>query len=85
MEWLALSVDFSFLKTILTTYCRCIFLANIETVFVYEREAVRVWILTESNDGARFAAEREMARTPGLRITLPNPADELLIKKALTK
>ncbi len=37
------------------------------------------------NDGARFAAEREMARTPGLRLTLPHPADELLIKKALNK
>ena len=35
------------------------------------------------NSGARFAAEREMARTPGLRITLPNEADETLIKKSL--
>ena len=35
------------------------------------------------NSGARFAAEREMARTPGLRITLPNEADETLIKKFL--
>ena len=35
------------------------------------------------NDGARFAIEREMARTPSLRVTLPNFADEELIKKAL--
>ena len=35
------------------------------------------------NAGARFAAEREMARTPGLKITLPNEADVELIKKAL--
>ena len=35
------------------------------------------------NAGARFAAEREMARTPELRITLPNEADEELIKSVL--
>ena len=35
------------------------------------------------NDGARFAVEREMARTPGLRVTLPNMADEELILKTL--
>ena len=35
------------------------------------------------NEGARFAIEREMARTPGLRVTLPNLADDELIKKAL--
>ena len=35
------------------------------------------------NDGARFAIEREMARTPGLRVTLPNIADEELIKSVL--
>ena len=35
------------------------------------------------NEGARFAIEREMARTPGLKVTLPNLADENLIKKAL--
>ena len=35
------------------------------------------------NPGARFAAEREMARTPELRITLPNEADEELIKSVL--
>ena len=35
------------------------------------------------NAGARFAAEREMARTPELRITLPNVADEELIKSVL--
>ncbi len=35
------------------------------------------------NEGARFAIEREMARTPGLQVTLPNLADENLIRKAL--
>ena len=35
------------------------------------------------NAGARFAAEREMARTPELKITLPNEADEELIKSVL--
>ena len=35
------------------------------------------------NAGARFAAEHEMARTPELRITLPNEADEELIKSVL--
>ena len=35
------------------------------------------------NEGARFAIEREMARTPALRVTLPNFADEELIKSAL--
>ena len=35
------------------------------------------------NDGARFAIEREMARTPGLRVTLPNLADDELIRKTL--
>ena len=35
------------------------------------------------NDGARFAIEREMARTPGLKVTLPNYADETLIRKIL--
>ena len=35
------------------------------------------------NEGARFAIEREMARTPGLRVTLPNIADEELIKSVL--
>ncbi len=35
------------------------------------------------NEGARFAIEREMARTPGLRVTLPHLADENLIRKAL--
>ena len=32
------------------------------------------------NGGARFAIEREMARTPGLQVTLPNEADENLIR-----
>ncbi len=35
------------------------------------------------NEGSRFAIEREMSRTPGLRVTLPNIADEELIKSVL--
>ena len=35
------------------------------------------------NAPARFAIEREMARTPGLRVTLPNEANEELIKNVL--
>ena len=35
------------------------------------------------NEAARFAIEREMARTPELKVTLPNEADEKLIKNAL--
>ncbi len=35
------------------------------------------------NAPARFAIEREMARTPSIRVTLPNEADEELIKKSL--
>ncbi len=35
------------------------------------------------NSAARFAIEREMARTPGLKVTLPNAADEKIIQKAL--
>ncbi len=37
------------------------------------------------NEGARFAIEREMARTPELRVTLPNTADEELIRKSLAE
>ena len=37
------------------------------------------------NAPARFAIEREMARTPELRVTLPNEADENLIKQLLKK
>ena len=37
------------------------------------------------NPGARMAIEREMARTPGLRVTLPNIADEKLIRDSLNK
>ena len=37
------------------------------------------------NDGARFAIEREMARTPELKVTLPNFADETLIRKTLNE
>ena len=35
------------------------------------------------NSAARFAIEREMARTPGLKVTLPNLADDTIIKNAL--
>ena len=35
------------------------------------------------NSAARLAIEREMARTPGLKVTLPNLADEDLIRKSL--
>ena len=35
------------------------------------------------NEGARFAIEREMARTPGLKVTLPNIADDSIVRKAL--
>ena len=35
------------------------------------------------NDGAGFAIRREMERTPELRVTLPNPADENLIRNVL--
>ncbi|MBQ8461712.1 MAG: urocanate hydratase [Bacteroidales bacterium] len=35
------------------------------------------------NSGSRFAIEREMARTPGLKVTIPNIADEDLINKTI--
>ena len=35
------------------------------------------------NDGARFAIEREMARTPELKVTLPNMADDDMVRKTL--
>ncbi len=35
------------------------------------------------NEGAEQAIRREMERTPQLKVTLPNPADESLIRKAL--
>ena len=35
------------------------------------------------NAPARFAIEREMARTPGLRVTLPNDADEQLLRSVI--
>lgn len=35
------------------------------------------------NEGARHAIEREMQRTPGLKVTLPNIADDTLIEEAL--
>ena len=37
------------------------------------------------NDGARAAIERQMARTPELRVTLPNIADDELICKTLAE
>ena len=37
------------------------------------------------NPAPRMAIEREMARTPGLRVTLPNIADENLIRESLKK
>ena len=37
------------------------------------------------NAGARAAIERQMARTPDLRVTLPNIADEELISKSLAE
>ena len=36
------------------------------------------------NDAALFAIQREMARTPGLKVTLPNIADDELIKNVLS-
>ena len=35
------------------------------------------------NEGSRHAIEREMARTPGLKVTIPNIADEDLINKTI--
>ena len=35
------------------------------------------------NSGARAAIERQMARTPGLKVTLPNTADDNIIENAL--
>ncbi len=35
------------------------------------------------NEGAMHAIKREMERTPGLKVTLPNIADEEIIRKAL--
>jgi urocanate hydratase len=37
------------------------------------------------NEGARFAIEREMARTPGLKVTLPVQADETLLRNTLNE
>ena len=37
------------------------------------------------NEGARHAIEREMQRTPGLRVTLPNIADDSMIEDALKR
>ncbi len=35
------------------------------------------------NSGSRFAIEREMARTPGLKVTIPNIADDELINRTI--
>ncbi|MBP5550379.1 MAG: urocanate hydratase [Bacteroidales bacterium] len=35
------------------------------------------------NSGSRFAIEREMARTPGLKVTIPNLADDHLINATI--
>ncbi|MBP3356495.1 MAG: urocanate hydratase [Rikenellaceae bacterium] len=37
------------------------------------------------NEGAVAAIRREMARTPGLEVTLPNAADDALVRKALQR
>ena len=37
------------------------------------------------NDGAVEAIRREMARTPGLQVTLPNSADDNVIRNALNE
>jgi Urocanate hydratase len=34
------------------------------------------------NSGAIFAIKREMERTPELRVTIPNIADDYLVRKA---
>ena len=35
------------------------------------------------NEGAMHAIQREMDRTPGLKVTLPNIADEEMIKSVI--
>ena len=37
------------------------------------------------NEGAIFSIQREMERTPGLKVTMPNIADEELVRKAIGK
>lgn len=37
------------------------------------------------NEGALFSIRREMERTPGLKVTLPNTADETIVREALEK
>ena len=37
------------------------------------------------NEGAIFSVQREMERTPGLKVTMPNIADEELVRNALGK
>lgn len=35
------------------------------------------------NEGARHAIMREMGRTPGLKVTIPNLTDDMLVRKAI--
>ncbi|MCA9113362.1 MAG: hypothetical protein KDA52_25700, partial [Planctomycetaceae bacterium] len=42
--------------------------------------ARRAWA---RNEGARWAVERAMADEPGLRVTLPAPADDAVVRDAL--
>ncbi|MBO5960914.1 MAG: hypothetical protein J6P99_03665, partial [Paludibacteraceae bacterium] len=35
------------------------------------------------NEGAMFAIQREMERTPGLKVTIPNLADDALISNII--
>jgi len=37
------------------------------------------------NEGAMFSIRREMERTPGLKVTLPNLADDAVVREALDK
>ena len=36
------------------------------------------------NEGAMHSIRREMERTPGLRVTMPNLADEDLVRQAIS-
>lgn len=36
------------------------------------------------NEGAMHSIQREMERTPGLRVTMPNLADEGLVRQAIS-
>ena len=47
---------------------------------VYNGIARRSWA---RNEGAIFALEREMKRTPGLKVTIPYIADDKLIEETI--